>query len=152
QACSVARSSDCKVYWYCALLCRPPTLMSCVARKNRRPPATTDVARRSRAFLAFRQRFQRHEHKAAIGRIAAGEAGDRRHARVLAHDVDELGEFLAHQLERDALVGLDAADQAPRVLLREKSLGDDDIEKDVERDSGEQHYRSKKRVPQRDAE
>ena len=62
------------------------------------------------------------------------------HRRVRAHDVDEVGELLPHRLERDALVGLDVADQAPGVLLREETLGLDDVEVDVEADGrGEQH-------------
>ena len=47
-------------------------------------------------------------------------------------------ELLLHQLEGDALVGLDAADQPAGVLLREEALGHDDEEIDVERERRQQ--------------
>ena len=45
--------------------------------------------------------------------------------------------FVAHRRERDVLRGLDAADDAPGVLLREEALGHDDEEIDVQADGGE---------------
>ena len=42
------------------------------------------------------------------------------------HDVDE---FALHGLERDILVGLDGADEPPRVLLRKESFRNDHIQR-----------------------
>ena len=60
------------------------------------------------------QRFQHDEHKPGIGLAAAGERVDVLHRRILPNDIDQLGQLFLHQLEGDALVGLDAADHHVR--------------------------------------
>ncbi len=79
----------------------------------------------------------------------AGEADGAVYRRILADDRDELGELLPHQLEGDALVGLDIADQAAGILLREKSLGDNDEQEDVETKRQHQHQHDRTRTAQR---
>ena len=87
--------------------------------------------------MRSRQRLQRDEHKAGIGLAAAGEADDALDRRILPDDRDELLQLLPHQLERDALVGLDAADHPAGVLLREEALGHLVEQEDVEADGHE---------------
>src|SRR5689334_10266274 len=91
--------------------------------------------------LALLERLELNEDESAVGRAAAasaaaaaGEADDAVDRGILLQDVDELGEFLLERLERDALIGADAADQRARVLLREKSLWHDHEQIHVERD------------------
>ena len=66
----------------------------------------------------------------------AGEADHRVDRRVLPNDRDELLQLLPHQLERDALVGLDAAVDAAGILLREEALRHDDEQIDIEAERG----------------
>jgi multidrug efflux pump len=63
---------------------------------------------------------------------AAGETDYDVDRRVLPDDRDELLQFLSHQLERDALVSLDAAVETSSVLLREKALRHCDEQVEVE--------------------
>ena len=60
-------------------------------------------------YIALGQRFQHDKDKAGIGLRAAGKTVDGLDRRVSPHDIDKLGQLLLHQLERDALVGLNAA-------------------------------------------
>ena len=85
------------------------------------------------AVLALGQRLQRDEHRSSVALLPAGEADYVGDTRIRAHDRDEIGELLPHGLERDALVGLDAAYELPRVLLREEALRNDHVQIDVER-------------------
>jgi hypothetical protein len=96
--------------------------MSCTGRKNRRAPATRPSLRRS---LPFRQRLQYDEDETGIGLAAAGKGDDGFDRRIAPDDGDEPGHLFFHRLERDALIGLDAADHPPGVLLGKKSFGDD---------------------------
>src|SRR6185437_17023843 len=80
------------------------------------------------AGLALAERLQRHEHIAEIGLAAAREAGDRRNRGVFPDDRHHLCQLRAHELKRNALVALQPADQATRILLREEALGHDDEE------------------------
>ena len=89
--------------------------------------------------VALGQGLQRGEDEARVGLAAAGEADHGVDRRIAAHDDDELAELRAHRLERDALVGADAADDAAGVLLREEALGDRDVEVDVEDDRRQEH-------------
>src|ERR1700733_14968468 len=154
-----SRSSPCSVYWYWPFDCRPPTRMSCAAWKNSVAPGTTAISRRSRAITSVaggRSRRgdgrERADHKAAGGRAAAGEAHHAVHCRIGVDDADELGQLLRHQLEGDALIGLDAAGEPSGVLLREKALGHDVEEKDVEAERGDQDEQHQRRAAQRPSE
>ncbi len=84
--------------------------------------------------LALALRFQRNEHEAGVGLPAAGETGHAVHRRILADDLHHLRELAFHRLERRALVGLNAADQPARVLLRKEALRHDDVQPDVQSD------------------
>ena len=105
--------------------------------------------------VALRQRLERNEHRAGIDlRIAAaaadaGKADDRRHRGVLANNADHLLQLAAHCLKRDALIGLQRADQPSGVLLREKSLGHDDVQFDVQADRSDEDQEHQAAVPQR---
>ena len=101
------------------------------------------------ALPALGERFQRDEHRPGVALAAAGVADDALDARVGAHDVDEGGELVAHRLERDALIGLDAARELARVLLREEALGHDHVEHHVERHRRQQEQRRQRTVVQR---
>jgi hypothetical protein len=79
------------------------------------------------------------EHEAAAGARAAGERHHRVHRRVVADDLHQLPQLVLHRLERDALVGADAAVDLARVLLREEALGDAHEQEGVERDHQHQH-------------
>ena len=73
--------SACSVYWYCALLCRPPARISCTATRNSRPPGTWASFGRSRAMTCIdrrplRNRLQRHEDRAGIDLAEAAAAAD----------------------------------------------------------------------------
>src|SRR3989441_5779052 len=57
-----------------------------------------------------------------------------------------------HRLKGSRLVGADEAHHAPGVLLREKSLRDDDVEIDVEPDGGGEQGDDEQRMAQRPAE
>jgi hypothetical protein len=85
-----------------------------------------------RRYLALAERLERNEDEAAIGLSAAGEADHDINRRILLDDRNELLQLLPHQLERYALVGLDAAVDPTRILLREKALGNDHVEIEVE--------------------
>jgi hypothetical protein len=108
--------------------------------------------------VALRQRLERNEHRAGVDlRIAAaaadaGKADDRRHRRILANDADHLLQLAAHCLERDALIGLQRADQPSDVLLRQESLGHDDEQFDVQADRGDEDQQYQTAVPRRPAE
>ena len=156
---SSSRSSACSVNWYCALAL---------------PAADADVLHRAEeevragllrelARAAARSPGRRGSSRSASGFSATNiepgcaapppvkpttfsTAGSR------AHDRDEVGELLAHRLERDALVGLDEADEAPGVLLREEALGHDHVEVDVEADRREQDEHHERAVAQRPGE
>src|SRR6266481_340713 len=67
-------------------------------------------------------------------------------------DRDELLELLPHQLKRNALVGLDAAVDPARILLREEALGDDRVEIEIGPDRREQDRQDEERVVERPAE
>jgi hypothetical protein len=90
-------------------------------------------------LLALAERLQRDEHRSRIAPRASSESDDVVDSRIAHHDRHEVGELLAHRLERNALIGLNAADQPARVLLREKALRDDDVEVDVQAYGREEH-------------
>ena len=54
------------------------------------------------------------------------------HRRVGPHDGQEAVQPLLHGLERGGLVGLDEADDPPRVLLGEKALGNGAVQVKVQ--------------------
>ena len=87
---------------------------------------------------ALAPRLEADEDIGRVGGAPAGEADDAVHRRVGLHDGGRLFQLLLHRLERDALVGLDAAHHLTRILLGEEALGDDDVEIDVEPDRREQ--------------
>ena len=78
-----------------------------------RPQSGHDLLHRD---LALGQRFQYDEHETGVGLAAAGERADALDCGIVANDVDEPGELLLHQLEGDALVGLNAAEHQPDIL------------------------------------
>ncbi len=82
---------------------------------------------------ALGDRLQGDEDIAAIDLAAAGEADHAVDVGVRADDLDELLHLLAHQLERDALVGLDAAIEASGILLREEAEGQLGVEPEIQR-------------------
>ena len=82
--------------------------------------------------LALALRLERNEHEARIGLPAAREARDAVDGRIGLDDVHHFRELALHRLERRALVRLNAADDAPRILLREEALRHDDVKIDVE--------------------
>src|SRR4029077_16933474 len=95
--------------------------------------------------LAIRLRLERGEHETAVHlaaalRAAAGEADYGVDRRIGLHDADELAQLPLHRLEGDGLIGLDTADQAPGILLREETLGDHDPEVDIEDHGGDQQH------------
>ncbi len=102
--------------------------------------------------LALGQGLQLHEDEARIGLAAAGEADHAADRRILHQYADELGHLLAHQLEGDALVRPDAADEPPLVLLREEALGHDGEEIDIEEEGRDEHGQDQERVAERPAE
>ncbi len=92
--------------------------------------------------LALGQGLQNDKDEPGIGLAATGKADDVRDRGILADDVDEPRQLFLHQLERDALIGLDAADHPPGVLLREKALGDDreQVARESDRHCQAQHH------------
>ncbi len=98
------------------------------------PQARDDLCRRVSVALG-RAASATTNMKPELVCAAAGEADDVSHRRIRrAGSSANCCSFLLHCLERDALVGLDAADDPAGVLLREKPLGDHRIQHDVERD------------------
>jgi AcrB/AcrD/AcrF family len=75
---------------------------------------------------------------------AAGETDYDVDRRVLPDDRDELLQFLSHQLERDALVSLDAAVETSSVLLREKALRHCDEQVEVEAEGCDKGHEDEK--------
>src|SRR5262249_17420554 len=61
----------------------------------------------------------------------------------------ELGELLAHELERNALVGLNASGQPAGVLLRKEALLNDREQVAVETERSEEDEQDRARVTQR---
>src|SRR5258708_18769532 len=105
-----------------------------------------------RRYLAFAQWLERQKDEAAIGLSAASEADHHLDRGVFLDDRDELLEFLPHQLERNALVGLDAAVDPAGILLREEALGDDRVEIEIGPDGREQDRHDEERMVERPAE
>ncbi len=105
-----------------------------------------------RRYLALAQRLERHEDEAAIGLPAAGEADHGIDGRILLDDRDELLQLLPHQLERNALVALDAAGDTARILLREEALWNDRVEIEIGRDGRQQDGQDQARVVERPGE
>ena len=79
------------------------------------------------AVLAFRQRFEADEHISVVPLSTAGKAHGLVDRRILADHINEVLEFLLHGLKGDALIGADGAGEAPGILLREETFGDNDI-------------------------
>ena len=91
--------------------------------------------------LALREGLERNEHLAGVALAAPCEADDVLDSRVLAHDVHKIVQLLLHGLKGNALVSLDETAQPARILLREESLRDVDVEIDVQADrSGQQQH------------
>ena len=83
---------------------------------------------------ALAQGLEGDKHQATVGAGPPGEAGDVLHRGIGANDTHKILQLAAHRLERNALIGLDEAHQAPGILLRKEGLGDGDVEPDVESD------------------
>src|SRR5262249_27602983 len=95
--------------------------------------------------LALVEGFERDEHARRIDRtavVAAGEAEDVVHRRILTDQVHELLEDVPRGLKRTALVGLNLAKYLSGVLLGEEALGNVNIEVNGEgnRRQGHQQY------------
>ena len=99
--------------------------------------------------LPLGERFQGNEHIGRIALPAAGKGGDVFHCRVGAYQFDIIHQLLLHRLEGNALVGLNVAHDAAGILLREKALGDDRVEIDVEPHRRRQHQHHQPTVRQR---
>ena len=95
---------------------------------------------------------QRDEEEAGVGGPPTSVANGRGDRGVVADDLDEGGELLLHQLERDALVGPQAAEQHAGVLLRKEALRHDAEQHHVEHDRCEQGEQHQAAVTQRDVE
>ncbi len=95
--------------------------------------------------LAFAKRLQLRIDETRIGGAAAapssaaGEADDVFDVGIAFDDVHELGEFLLHRLERDRLVGADAAHQGAGILLREEAFGDREPEIEIDADCDDEN-------------
>ena len=86
------------------------------------------------ADLPFSERLQGDEHAALVRRsVAAGKAHNGFDRRVFHDDADELRHLVLHGGERNILGGLHRTLQAAGILLREKALGDDDVEINAQR-------------------
>ena len=115
---------------------RPPTRMSCTACRNEVAPGHVgELAAQARDDLVGAESCAR---PAASARRTCAPvlAWFRRRPPVKPIDVldrrdrsatmsTNCGQLPLHGLERDVLVGLDDAGEAPGVLLREEALGDD---------------------------
>ena len=105
-------------------------------------------------ILTLVQWLQRDEHArgvcgAATGSPATpGESVDRVDGWIFIHDVDHLAHDPIHGLKRGVLVALNGAHHAPVILLREKALGDSNIEVDVQRNGAHQNRQGDRRVVQ----
>src|SRR5262249_20606535 len=73
-------------------------------------------------YAPLGQRLQYDEHEAAIGLAAAGKGVDVLDCRILPDDVDKFSELFFHQLEGDALIGLNTAKHQPDVLIGKETL------------------------------
>ena len=89
------------------------------------------------------ERIQRNEHEAGIGLAPAGKPDGGLDRGILLEDADELRQLLLHQLKRNALVGLDDADDPAGILLREEALRNDVVQVEIETEHGgeDQHHR-----------
>jgi hypothetical protein len=96
--------------------------------------------------------LQGYEDEAGIGLPAAGESDCGSDRRIVLHDRNELHELLLHELERDALVGLNTSNQPAGILLREEALRNDDEQIKVETEGDEQDGEDRARVIQRPSE
>src|SRR5689334_7403421 len=101
------------------------------------------------ADLALRQRLERHKDKPAVGLPAAGEPHDVIHRWILLYDRNELRELLAHELERNALIGLNAPGQPASILLRKKALLNDREQVAIETERSQEDQQDRARVAQR---
>src|SRR5215469_8706947 len=75
--------------------------------------------------MALGQRPQDDKYETPVGLAPAGKGADALDRRVVTDDIDELRQFFFHQLEGDALVGLDAAEHQSDILSGEEALWDD---------------------------
>jgi hypothetical protein len=99
-------------------------------------------------YLADRQWLERNEHRPGVTLTATREAYDRSHRGILLHDGNEVCKLRPHCLEGDALVGLNRARDAARVLLWEKSFRDGDVQIDGQGDSHAQEQQHRQPVIQ----
>src|SRR5262249_21329978 len=102
-----------------------------------------------RRYLTFAQWLERHEDEAAIGLPATSEADHGVDRRIFLDDRDELLQLLPHQLKRNALVGLDAAVDPARILLREEAFRNDGVKIEVDDDGRQQRRHDEARVIER---
>ena len=97
-------------------------------------------------------RFQGDEHPALIERsgraTGADVCADGSNRRILLHDTDHSLDTLNHGRKRNILPRLGDADDHPGVLLREKALGNDDVEIARERDRPKHHHQRDEAVAQ----
>ena len=94
---------------------------------------------------ALRQRLQGDEDLPGVGLTAAtataraGETDHVLHGRVVLHDIHQLRQLALHRLERDALIGLQAADHPAGILLRKEALRHHHVQHDIQSDGDQQH-------------
>src|SRR5579883_1811282 len=80
-------------------------------------------------MFALFQRLEHDEHASLIEcRTSTSESNDCVHFGVLLHDIHKSAHFLTHRTERNVLRSLDCADDAPNILLREETFGNDDVQ------------------------
>ena len=78
------------------------------------------------------KRLESDEHIAGVQRSAEAAAIEGHHridGGIAFHCTRQGRHAAAHGLERGVLIGDDGAGDAPRVLLREEALGDDNIQR-----------------------
>ena len=122
---------------------RPPTRMSCTACRNNCAPGTCAVLGRMRLITSSALILRSFSGFNAINMRALFAAADEPdhaiHSRVLPHDLLEGREFVPHRGKGDVLRPLNTAHQTTRVLLREESLGHDDVQVHAKADGPERH-------------
>ena len=134
------------MYWYIALLARPPKRRSCDGLEERgshrqaHQLGAQAVDDPGGADLARRQRLERNEDEAGIrGTAAAGKGNHILDGRVVLDHAPDLLNGVVHGGEGRILRPLHSAGERSCVLLREKTLGYLDDQHHVER-YGEKKY------------
>ena len=151
-----SRLSPCNVNWYCELLHAPADAQ--ILRRLQKQGAAGNLGQLAAqpaddlvgAEVAFFEWLERDKHAAGVGRspLPSGERHDTVDGRVLAHGLGKTSQQVLHRPIGHILVRLDRTDDAAGILLREKSLGDDDVQIDRKGERQQRHQQCDPLMPE----